>query len=66
VAEARETMPDFERLTDSLRIFAAPDAVTREWAKGYAAGKKRARLEVLSVVIALYFGIALIGRLSGA
>ena len=59
-------MPDFERLTDSLAIFAAPDAVTREWANGYAAGKKRARLEVLAVVVALYFGIALIGRLSGA
>ena len=59
-------MPDFERLTDSLRVFAAPDAVTREWARGYAAGKKRARLEVLGVVVALYFGISLIGLLCGA
>jgi hypothetical protein len=45
-------MPDFERLTDSLRIHAAPDAVTREWALGYAAGKSRARWEVLAVVAA--------------
>lgn len=59
-------MPDFERLTDQLRIFAAPDAVTREWARGYAAGKKRARLEVLCIVVVLYFGVALIGRLSWA
>ena len=59
-------MPDFERLTDSLRVFAAPDAVTREWAKGYAAGKSRARLEVLAVVVALYFAVAMIGRWFGA
>ena len=59
-------MPDFERLTDSLRIFAAPDAVTREWERGYVAGKKRARLEVLCIVVALYFCIALVGRLYGA
>ena len=59
-------MPDFERLTDSLRIFAAPDAVTREYARGYAAGKKRARLEILFIGIAMYFGIALIGQLYGA
>lgn len=59
-------MPDFERLTDSLRIWAAPDAVTREWARGYKAGKKRARLDVLAIVVVLYFGIAAIGRYSGA
>ncbi len=59
-------MPDFERLTDSLRVFAAPDAVTREWARGYAAGKARARIEVLAVVLVLYFGVALIGRWFGA
>ena len=43
-----------------------PDAVTREWARGYAAGKTRARLEVLAVVLVLYFGVALIGRWFGA
>lgn len=59
-------MPDFERLTDSLRIHAAPDAVTREWARGYAAGKSRARLEVLGVVVAVYFAIAMYGRYFGA
>ena len=58
-------MPDFERLTDSLRVFAAPDAVAREWARGYAAGKRRARFEVLAIVAALYLGVALIGRLYG-
>ncbi len=59
-------MPDFERLTDSLRIFSAPAAVTREWAQGYADGKKRARIEVVAIVIALYFGIAMYGRLFAA
>lgn len=59
-------MPDFERMKDSLRIFAAPDAVTREWARGYVAGKKRGRTEVLAVVVALYFIVALIGKLASA
>lgn len=59
-------MPDFERLTDSLRIFAAPDAVTREWARGYQAGKTRARYEVLAAVVALYFIVVLIGKLASA
>ncbi len=49
-----------------MRIFAAPDAVTREWAKGYAAGKKRARMEVLSIVVALYFAVAMYGHYFGA
>ena len=57
-------MPDFERLTDSLRIFAAKDAVTREWARGYQAGKTRARYEVLAVIVALYFIVAFIGYLA--
>lgn len=57
-------MPDLERLTDSLRVFAAPDAVTREWARGYQAGKTRARYEVIGVIVALYFIVALIGKLS--
>lgn len=59
-------MPDFERLTDSLRVFAAPDAMTREWARGYQAGKTRARYEVLSVVVVVYFIVALIGKLASA
>ena len=59
-------MPDLERLTDNLRIFAAPDAVTREWARGYQAGKTRARYEVLAIVVLLYFGVALIGNLTSA
>jgi hypothetical protein len=52
-------MPDFERIIDSARIHAAPDDAMREWAKGYAAGKTRARMEVFA--IALCFGIALCG-----
>ena len=59
-------MPDFERLTDSLRVICAPDAVTREWARGYTAGKSRARWEVAAIVAALYFGIAMYGRFFGA
>lgn len=57
-------MPDFERLTDSLRIFVAPDAVTREWARGYKAGKTQARYEVLAIIASLYFVVALIGKLA--
>jgi len=59
-------MPDFERLTDNLRILTAPDAVSREWARGYQAGKTRARYEVLAVVVVLFFLVALIGKFSGA
>jgi hypothetical protein len=58
-------MPDFERLTDSLRIFAAKGAASKEWSHGYKAGKDRARFEVLAVVVALYFIVALIGKISG-
>ena len=54
-------MPDFERLTNDLRIFAAPDDLSKEWAKGYKSGKSRARFEVLMIVVALYFALALIG-----
>jgi len=53
-------MPDFERLTDSLRAFTANDAATLDWARGYQAGKTRARYEVLAVVVALYFVVALV------
>ncbi|CAB4211699.1 hypothetical protein UFOVP1419_7 [uncultured Caudovirales phage] len=59
-------MPDFERLTDSKRIFTAPDAWAREWARGYKAGKSRARYEVLAVIVVLYFLIALVGKLGRA
>lgn len=57
-------MPDFERLTDSLRIFTAPGIASREWEKGYRAGKTRARFEVLVVFVVLYFVVALIGKLA--
>jgi hypothetical protein len=55
-------MPDFERLTDRLRVDLATTPEEREWAKGYAAGKTRARIEVAVILAALYFGIALLGR----
>ena len=58
-------MPDFERLTDAMRVVAAPDAATKAWARGYASGKTRARLEVLAIGVALYFGVAMIGRWFG-
>lgn len=57
-------MPDFERLTDSLREHVATTPEQKGWAAGYAAGKSRARIEVAAIIAALYFGIALIGRLS--
>lgn len=57
-------MPDFERLTDSLKIHLAPCDAAREWEYGYQAGKKRARSEVLFVVVALYFILAFIGYMS--
>lgn len=57
-------MPDFERLTDDMRVSMAPDAVTRAWAIGYRAGKSRARLEVLVVAVVVYFAIAAIGMAS--
>lgn len=38
--------------------------MTQEWARGYQAGKTRARYEVLAVVVALYFIVALIGKLT--
>ena len=59
-------MPDFERLTDSLREHLAADPEQRGWAKGFKAGKKQARIEVLVIVVALYFIVALIGKLASA
>lgn len=57
-------MPDFERLTDSLREHAAKTPEQKSWVAGYIAGKSRARLEFAVVVAALYFTIALIVHLS--
>lgn len=58
-------MPDFERLIDSLKVHAAPDATTRQWELGYQAGKNRARYEVLVVIMILYFIVTLIGKCFG-
>lgn len=57
-------MPDFERLTDSLREHVARTPKQKGWAAGYAAGKSRARREVAVIAAVLYFAIALIGRMS--
>jgi len=49
--------PDFERLIDSLRVHIARDAIERTWARGYAAGKRRSRIEIalISVVSAAVY-----------
>ena len=58
-------MSDLERLTDALRVVAGPDAVTKAWERGYATGRKRAWLEMWAICVALYFGVALVGRWFG-
>ena len=57
-------MPDMERITDSLRLHLSSDA-GHEYERGYQAGKRRARIEVLCIVAALYAAVVLIGRLFG-
>jgi hypothetical protein len=57
-------MPDFERLTDSLRLHLAKNPEQLAWAKGFKAGKKHARIEVLVIIVTVYFIIALIGHLA--
>ncbi len=42
-------MPDFERLTDSLRAELATSTEERAYAKGYTAGKAIARLQVVVI-----------------
>jgi hypothetical protein len=59
-------MPDFERVTDSLREHVAKSPEAKAWAQGYAAGKTRARWEVVVVLAAFYFVVATIGRNFGA
>ena len=52
-------MPDFERLIDHMRIKLATSAVSREWARGYAAGKTVARREAAIVAAVLVVAWAL-------
>lgn len=59
-------MADLEGLTDNLRSELVTSREERAWAKGYTAGKSRARIEVAAIVAFLYFGIALYGRIAGA
>ena len=59
-------MPDFERLTDSLRERLAADARTAWVGERLQAGKKRSRIEVLVIVVALYFIVALDWKLASA
>lgn len=50
-------------MPDSSFDFAATEA-RNQFAKGFIAGKKRARLEVILVLVALYFIIATIGKIA--
>ena len=59
-------MPDFERLTDKLSVDLAGDENQRQFALGFIAGKKKARLEILEVLVIVYFTVAIIGHLTGA
>lgn len=59
-------MSDSEKLNGGLSVEVATSLEQRAYGKGYAAGKSRARLEALAVVVVLYFGIALYGRMAGA
>ena len=58
-------MPDFERILDSLREDIAQSPEGKSYEKGFTAGKTRARIEVVAVAVALYFLVALIGRIAG-
>ena len=53
LSEGLGPMPDFERLTDDLGVWAAAGPLEREYRRGYVAGKSRARWEVLAVVAAV-------------
>ena len=63
-------MPDIERITDELRIHMAKigykvKGKSADYWDGYRNGKSRARYEILAVIVVLYFGIAMIGKLAG-
>ena len=55
-------MPDFERVIDQLREHVAQTPEQQGWARGFRAGKKRARIEVAVILVAAYFIVAWIGR----
>ena len=48
-------MPDLERVLDQLSIDLARSPEEKQYSIGFVAGKKKARIEVLLVVAALYF-----------
>ena len=54
-------MPDFERITDKLNEDFAKTPEQKCYAKGYVRGKSRARWEVLTIFVVIYFGFAAIG-----
>ncbi len=56
-------MPDFERVFDQLSIDLANSDEKKQYAIGFIDGKKKARIEVLIIVVSLYFLIAMIGNL---
>lgn len=43
-----------------------PTDAEQQFALGFMAGKKRARMEILAVVVALYFIVAFIGKMASA
>ena len=54
-------MPDFERITDQLRIDVCNDENEKHYWNGYRKGKTAARLQVLYIAISIYFLIAFYG-----
>lgn len=46
-------MPDFERVTDSLRQYLAQTPEEKAFERGYQKGKTRARIEVLIITTSL-------------
>lgn len=59
-------MPDFERLTDKMSVDFASTESEKQFALGFISGKKRARVEVLAVIVVMYFIVALIGQMASA
>jgi hypothetical protein len=59
-------MPDMERITDSLELELERDPLRKMWRRGFQAGKTRARIEVAVIVAVLYFGVALLGKMTSA
>lgn len=66
MARTGDEMPDFERLFDKMAVDLAETEEAKQYELGYVAGKKRARVEVLVVIVVVYFAIAAIGHMASA